>query len=124
MYNAADGAGNPRGIRRAKDYGYYETVGCAENGTGGLLICMAKDIINNGKILSNGSKGGYATASGGSSGGGSINIFYMNDYINNGEINSDGGLGVGSPSAGAGGTGSISVGQIVDGSYVSTYKNY
>ena len=58
-------------------------------------------------------------AYGGSSGGGSINIFYRDQYMQNGNLDANGGT-VG----GNGGTGSISVGQIVDGSYVSTYKNY
>lgn len=62
---------------------------------------------------------------GGSSGGGSINIFYRTTYKNEGEINTDGGNANGTKyTGGAGGTGSISIGQIVNGTYVSTYTNY
>ncbi len=57
------GAGNPGGL------GQVNVSKAAENGTGGLLIIYAKDIINNtGTISSNGSAGGngYRTGGGGS----------------------------------------------------------
>lgn len=96
------GAGNP-GVDKG------------ENGTGGLLILVAKDIENNGVISAKGSNGG------GSSGGGSINIFYTGSWIMNEEakINADGGYG-----SGTGGTGAISIGKIANGIYNSTYTNY
>ena len=72
-----------------------------------------------------GAKDGSATTAGGSSGGGSINIFYTNN-VEVGNIQTNGGeIAKGSKSkGGAGGNGSISVGQIVDETYVSTYTNY
>lgn len=80
-----------------------------------------------GTINSNGIKGGNSPlAGGGGSGAGSINIFVKNGYLNNGFLDVEGGLGGtgGKVSGGKGGTGSISVGKIVDGTYVSEYTNY
>lgn len=120
--NAGSGAGNPGGTD-----GNIGSKG--SNGTGGLLIIYANNIINNSIIEANGSNGGtgYWNAGGGSSGGGSINIFYKDNYTeNNGSITADGGIAMCATGykGGAGGTGSISVGQILNGTYTSTYTNY
>ena len=94
-----------------------------------MLIIYANSLINNSNIEANGSNGGngYKNAGGGSSGGGSINIFYKDNYTeNNGSVTVDGGIAM-CPTGyqgGAGGTGSISVGQILNGTYTSTYTNY
>jgi len=72
----------------------------AQIGTGGLLIVYAKNILNNGKIESNGSdtivNSRYSSShtrfsGGGNSGGGSINLFYKKNYESNGEIIAYGG---------------------------------
>ena len=120
--NAGSGAGNPGGTD-----GNDGSKG--SNGTGGLLIIYANSLINNSNIEANGSNGGngYKNAGGGSSGGGSINIFYKDNYTeNNGSITADGGIAMCATGykGGAGGTGSISVGQILNGTYTSTYTNY
>ena len=120
--NAGSGAGNPGGTD-----GNVGSKG--SNGTGGLLIIYANNIINNSIIESNGSNGGtgYWNAGGGSSGGGSINIFYKDNYTeNNSSITADGGIAMCATGykGGAGGTGSISLGQILNGTYTSTYTNY
>ncbi len=85
------------------------------NGTGGLLTIYAKNVINIGKIASNGIRNTAGTT-GGSSGGGSINIFYSENYESTGTITTI--------SKGNGGMGSISIGQILKGSYISKYTNY
>lgn len=92
------------------------------SGTGGLLVIDAKKIINESSITSCGSNGGlYRYSMGGSSGGGSINIFYK-ETCEKGSLNANGGSrrsgGTGGTS-GAGGTGSITVGSIATGSFVS-----
>ena len=53
-------------------------------------------------------------------------MFYINNYKNNGKIPSDGGSkSKSAPSkGGAGGNGSISIGQLLNGTYTSTYTNY
>lgn len=62
---------------------------------------------------------------GGASGGGSINIFYKEAYENDGIINSEGGNeGHSQNDGGAGGNGSISIGQLLNGTYTNTYTNY
>ncbi len=88
------------------------------NGTGGLLTIYAKNVINIGKIASNGTRNTTNTTgtTGGSSGGGSINIFYSENYESTGTITTI--------SKGNGGMGSISIGQILKGSYISKYTNY
>ena len=130
--------GGGAGIPGGKGYDYYKvTDGAAngDNGTGGLLIIYGKNIVNSssGRITAKGLQGGTqgnSTASsmgGGSSGGGSINIFYRESFnnVNNEYINADGGSAIGTMlTGGAGGTGSISIGNISTGTYVSTYKNY
>lgn len=76
--------------------------------------------------MSNGVGACYDDQTGGSSGGGTINIFYKDSYNNSGIIKAEKGLRTNGrlTSGGAGGTGSISVGQILNGTYVSTYTNY
>ena len=53
---------------------------------------------------------------------------YFNEYVNNGGISVSGGVGKASSTSyyagGNGGAGSISVGCIGTGSYISTYTNY
>ena len=120
------GAGNPGG------YGYFMSSTRenrkGENGTGGLITIYANRLINSSNIYSKGSAGGIGDgAGGGSSGGGSINIFYVQEYQGNGSIDtsSPGTVGAGnSIIGGAGGTGSISIGQLVEGTYKSTFSNY
>ena len=122
------GAGNPGGK------GLNWIGGDATNGTGGLLILVADNIENNNVIESKGSNGGTSNnnrnfeAGGGSSGGGSINIFGKNS-IKKGTITTNGGIATygydyGNHYGGAGGTGSISIGQLQNETYTSTYTNY
>ena len=107
MPSTGGGAGNPGGSGSRGGY-------AGETGTGGLLIIYSNTIINNGTINSNGSNGGYASRDGGSSGGGSINLFYK-ETTNKGNINANGGsIGNG----GAGGAGSITIGNISTGTFV------
>lgn len=115
-YLAGGGAGNPVGISK-QIRGSYSFK--PENGTGGLLIIYSEDIINNSYIISNGSKGAYILPSGngigegGSSGAGSINLFYLNN-LKKGNISAKSiisGLG------GAGGDGSIIIGNITSGTF-------
>ena len=122
--DAGAGAGNPAGT--SKDEFKRECNFPSSNGTGGLLIIYANKVKNNQNILSKGIVGGYASwVGGGSSGGGSINLFYKNKYESLGILNANGGIPNGGKwKGGAGGTGSISIGQIIDGTYTSTYTNY
>lgn len=101
------GAGNPGGS--GNTYG--------SNGTGGLLIIYANELINsnNSIINANGSSGGWTEVCGGSSGGGSVNIFYRQNFENNGSIVANGGT---AGNGGAGGTGSVTIGNISTGSFV------
>lgn len=120
-YQAGGGAGNPGGM------GHYNNAQNASykgsNGTGGLLIIYGNNIINTGSITSNGSTGGGTTyhSAGGSSGAGSINIFYKNEYNSSGTITANSNK---NATGGAGGTGSITVGNFLNGTFNCTYKNY
>ena len=122
---AGGGAGNPGG-----NGGYNgvnnTTDGKGENGTGGLLVIFTRSLNNTGKIESNGSKGGVLdNVEGGSSGGGSINIFYREKLSQNGTVEANGGAKARDDMYGSeGGTGAISIGKIVNGSYISGFKNY
>ncbi|SFJ65919.1 F5/8 type C domain-containing protein [Paenibacillus sp. UNC496MF] len=70
--SSGGGAGNPGGAGAAGNRGDGQP---GADGTGGLLIVHAKDIINNGTLASNGSAGGNAyRAGGGGSGGGHIEV--------------------------------------------------
>ncbi len=121
MVELGGGAGNP-GVASYSIYPkrdnnwtpwYFGTK--ASNGTGGLLIIKA-DIINNlGRIKSNGSNGANTSYSGGSSGGGSINIFYSNRATNKGLYDLKGGT---TSNGGAGGNGTITIGNISTGTFV------
>lgn len=110
----------------------------AENGTGGLLIIFAENIVNNGVIESKGSgiKVNHRHASnhtristGGCSGGGSVNLFYKYKYESNGMINVRGGttvinvtfdwIGLG----GDGGIGSVTIQNITDDSKIPILEN-
>ena len=124
---AGGGAGNPGGTG-AKGANASWTGLQGSNGTGGLLIAYAKSFVNNGIVESNGSDGGTGNAGGGSSGGGSINIFYKNN-LTQGNINASGGSRTGTSSTnfykgGSGGTGSIAIGKIANGTYTDTYHNW
>ena len=118
-YLAGGGAGNPRGISNQIRGSY--SFG-AENGTGGLIIIYSKNIINNNYIISNGSKGGYCLpagngiAGGGSSGAGSINIFYMKN-IEKGNVLAKSSANGEFAAGGAGGNGSITIGNIRTGTF-------
>jgi hypothetical protein len=83
---SAGGAGNPG--QANYDNGSSSIHG--QDGTGGLLIIIAKSIINNGSIVSNGSNGGLGPYPGGGSGGGSIQLFYR-DKFKQGNISVAGG---------------------------------
>ena len=115
---AGGGAGNPGG---AKSPGGAQ-ANPGGTGTGGLLILYGNSIQNRGTISSNGAVGGAGTyAGGGSSGGGSINIFYT-ESITRGTISAAGGsvsgvIGYLSYRGGAGGSGCISIGNILEGTY-------
>ena len=126
------GAGNPKGT-------CFNGNDCAigQSGTGGLLTIYANEYENKGTISANGATGGKGTVtSGGSSGGGSINIFTNQKtgidqlgIITNtryeeikGSTKSGGGSIVGATtsqtaSGGAGGTGTINIGEIRNGQY-------
>ena len=115
-YSAGGGAGNPGG--KPAISGSRVTAYPGEDGTGGLLIIYASQIINNGIIQANGSDGGSATKTGskihttggGGSGGGSVNLFFT-QLIKEGIIEAKGGSGgVGkSANGGSGGNGSITI---------------
>ena len=107
--SAGGGSGNPGG-----------------SGTGGLLIISTSSLINTGIIQSNGTATYDSNETGGSSGAGSINIFYNDNYENSGTILTQKGI---TPNGylvtgGSGGDGSISIGQLLNGTYTSTYTNY
>lgn len=95
-----------------------------QNGTGGLLNIFSNILTNKGTIKTEGLSGGVANVNGGcgggSSGGGSLNIFYKNSYSNKGKISANGGM----PAygkfqlGGAGGDGSVTVGNISTGTFV------
>ena len=121
------GAGNPGGSGVTG-----EAKG--QNGTGGLLTIYANEYENKGTISAKGSNGGKASeSSGASSGGGSINIFTnQNTGINQlgiitntrydeikGITNNVGGERISSRSyaGGAGGNGTLNIGEIRDGQY-------
>lgn len=103
-----DGAGNPGGTGSSK----------GSNGTGGLLIVYSRNIINKFFISSNGLSGGASASGGGSSGGGSVNIFYK-DKISTLNETATGGSRVGtSYRGGAGGNGTVTIGNISTGTFV------
>ena len=126
------GAGNPGGT-------CFKETNCStgQSGTGGLLTIYANEYENKGTISASGATGGKGTVtSGGSSGGGSINIFTNQKtgidqlgIITNtryekikGSTKSGGGSIVGATtsetaSGGAGGTGTINIGEIRNGQY-------
>lgn len=111
--NSGGGAGNPSGLGW---YGNYSGVPYnGSNGTGGLLILYSSNIYNLGDIFSNGSQGGDGYAGGGSSGGGSINIFCKNNYINRAQVLANGGIP--KSNGGAGGNGSVTIGNISTGTF-------
>ncbi|MCI9287308.1 MAG: hypothetical protein HFJ57_04995 [Clostridia bacterium] len=117
------GAGNPGG-----HYGAQNSGTNGGTGTGGLLVVYGTEILNNGVMSSNGSNGGKGhTSGGGGSGGGSINLFYKTD-LEKGTLTVSGGSSgsyTGSNfwnsyrrNGGAGGAGSITIGNISTGTFV------
>lgn len=101
-WSCSGGIGNPSGNFSEK------------NGTGGLLVCYANSIENNGTIDSNGTDcSASAYESGGASGGGSVNIFYKTAINNNGTISAEGGKSHALRSKGGnGGNGTVTIGSI------------
>lgn len=132
------GIGNSNGIH-GYDKRFNGDVTDEKTGTGGLLIIYSKNIKNTGDITAKGINANkisaYSTSDkiwntsrvvpGGASGGGSINIFYEEekDIKDFSMINVNGGN-ASDYYSGAGGTGSISIGQIVNGQYRSDNTNY
>ena len=126
LYRAIGGTGNPGGkgtvgTGKSSSDDYAGTNG--RNGTGGLLIIYADNIVNSNKISANGTDSyGIVLANvsttiyGGPSGGGSVNIFYKTNYTSTGTVQANGGGGADSVT---GGPGSISIGSISTGSYVA-----
>ncbi len=124
------GTGNPSG-----NYATYKESVLnynQRNGTGGLLIMYSKSLTNNGKIEANGvssstgnRSNGYGRIDpGGASGGGSVNIFYKENYesTGTGTITANGGAaitGEGGNTGGAGGNGTVSIGCVGTGTYIS-----
>ncbi len=125
---ASGGVGNPGGKSYSWQDNKYLMADDGKNGTGGLLTIYANYFNNNNNIeskgLDNRSLRQYVSAGGGASGGGSINIFY-NNLISRGNLDSSGGSAIGHDTkGGAGGTGSITIGNISTGSFECDYKNY
>ena len=78
-------------------------------------------MINNGTITVNGTTTGYIKniIGGGSSGGGSVNIFYSESYQNTGSITNEGGVKGGDRNyGGAGGSGTTTIGRLLDGNFI------
>lgn len=125
-WTTTGGVGNPGGQSRVwKNWAYLNSSNGA-NGTGGLLIIFANVFNNNNEIEAKGIQNIEigVHGQGGSSGGGSINIFYHN-LISKGNIDASGGIATGlSAKGGAGGTGSITIGNIESGSFECEYKDY
>ena len=120
------GAGNPKGSGT-------EASTSGANGTGGLLTIYANEYENKGTISAKGSTGGSGeTYSGGSSGGGTINIFTNQgtgidqlgiitntryEEIKGKTSNIGGSSAWGYYRGGAGGTGTLNIGEIRNGQY-------
>ena len=114
-YSAGGGAGNLGGAGVGTSCCTHSS---GANGTGGLLIISANKIINTGVIAATGVSGGYGSgASGGSSGGGSINIFVKEDYSSTGTVSANDT--VAQSYGGRGGAGSVTIGSISTGTFVS-----
>ncbi len=122
------GTGNPSG--NYASYRIGPTNYIKREGTGGLLIMYSNNFTNNGTIEANGvssSTGKRPNTNGridpgGASGGGSINIFYKGECGNKGTITANGGAaitGEGGNTGGAGGNGTVSIGCVGTGTYVS-----
>ena len=121
--SGSGGSGNPGGTGAG-------TTGA--NGTGGLLVIYANEYANSGKVTANGTTTNSDAIGGGSSGGGSINIFtnqstginqlgvITNTKYNQilGTVNYAGGAATGNNTkGGAGGAGTINIGEIRNGTY-------
>ena len=121
---ACGGTGNPGGAGASHVSGDKSNEGNNSNykgndGTGGLLIIFGSSIINNGLISANGTDSVNCVPAGGASGAGSINIFYRGNYSSTGQINAFGGNYNNSYTGGVGGNGSITIGSIATGTFVS-----
>ena len=120
------GVGEQNGGAGGKSTSEYIGAGAGNpgvsNGTGGLLVVYANQILNTGTITSNGSNGGAGSyAGGGGSGGGTVNIFYKEDTTTLGTVMANGGIGgSGSVKGGVGGNGTVAIGNISTGTYVET----
>ena len=123
---AGGGAGNPGGKGGENGSG-NSSNGTGKNGTGGLLIMYSNNITNAGKIESNGSDGSVNDfIGGGSSGGGSINVFYKENINWTGTIEAKGGnvaISGSNTNGSHGGDGTISIGNINNGTYQSDIGN-
>ena len=124
-YYTAGGVGNPGGADGRGTSNYADHFGA--NGTGGLLIIYASDIVNNGNITANGTDATYyenygnKKAYGGPSGGGSVNIIYTDTYSNSGTIEASGGK---TDAEGTtGGKGSYQIGKITNNTYQDILLN-
>lgn len=94
------GAGNPKG-NEADTTGSIDTVQATEgNGTGGLIIIVAKGNVtigSSGKITAEGGRSDHSVgandwlSTGGGAGGGNIIIAYKGTYTNNGTVTANGG---------------------------------
>lgn len=114
---AGNGAGNPVGT--GGDTGN-------KSGTGGLMVIYSNEFENNGSLESCGVIAGIAYSFGGfggASGGGSINVF-SKSIIEIGTTKVNGGKTYEEYEGSWGGTGTVNIGNISSGSYVSEYKNY
>ncbi len=86
---AGGGAGNPGGAK-----GRHPGDSPGGNGTGGLLIVIARNIAGSGQFQSLGVTGGSSSngMSGGSSGGGIVALFYSDSYTFTGTRDANGGV--------------------------------
>lgn len=120
---AMGGTGNPGGKSYYYNNGKYLNIPDGENGTGGLLVIYSNNFENNNTIEAKGTgnlESFQGPIKGGCSGGGSINVFY-NNISSIGNIDTIGGS---TSISGAGGTGSITIGNIKEGNFVCEHKNY
>ncbi len=124
--NSGGGTGNPGGNGASHETGKTLNEGNSvelkgNDGTGGLLVIYCNTFNNRGLCCANGvdsssKKTTVTEPSGGASGGGSINIFYQT-VTNYGKLEANGGKSVNY--GGAGGNGSITIGSIETGTFVT-----
>ena len=129
---AGGGSGNPGGLGNYSSSGWTMRAypnSNGQNGTGGLLIINALNVNNFGIIESNGTDALPKSAQtlkgsgGGGSGAGSINIFYRNEYKQTGKVEAIGGIGgYLTTKGGNGGSGAITIGSILTGTFIEKGK--